>query len=82
MRLMELGEMPMKPQMHYLVHLVMQLEDKGLPVVNPWTGCTWRDEDFIGKIMRMIRSLHAKTIGQRFAERYSARLHVMLERQV
>ena len=71
-----------KPKMHMMVHLINSLSAApGVTTrrVNPWSGCTWRDEDFIGKCMAMVKALHPKAVGQSFVERYCARLMFLLD---
>jgi hypothetical protein len=41
-------------------------------------GCTWRDEDFIGKMMRMVKSVHPRAVMTRPIEFYAAKLRLIL----
>ena len=68
-----------KPKFHMLAHMIYNLEcEAGCPMVNPWMGCTWRDEDFVGKMMRMVRSVHSRAVGHRVVEHYLARMKALL----
>jgi hypothetical protein len=66
----------LKPKAHYFCHLVLDL--KNSPARNPWWGCCWRDEDFIGKFMTLVKSSHARSISHRPMEFYCARLPLLL----
>ena len=48
-------------QAHCLAHIIYNIQAAAGPCLNPWTASTWRDEDFIGKIMRMVKSVHARS---------------------
>ena len=39
-----------------LAHVVHE-ELRRTPCLNPWVGATWRDENFIGKMMTMVTSV-------------------------
>ena len=69
--------MGLKPKFHYMCHLIYEMDQPG-PAANPWGGCTWRDEDFIGKIMRMVKAVHSRSVGVRVIENYLARMNVLL----
>ena len=58
------GVIKLKPKSHMLCHMIYDLAVSDV-VVNPWMGCTWRDEDFIGNIMRMVKSVHPRSVMTR-----------------
>ena len=66
-----------KPKSHMLCHMIYDLAASDC-VVNPWMGCTWRDEDFIGKMMRMVKSVHPRAVMTRPIEFYAAKLRLIL----
>ena len=59
-----------------LAHIVHELEKS--PAWNPWVGCTFMDEDMVGKTMKLVRGVSAQTIMTRVIEFYSAKLRVDL----
>ena len=66
---------------HLLSHCVLDLEENvGRPCVNPCACTTWRDEDFIGKIMPITKALHSRSIGVRTVLYYIARLQHELQK--
>ena len=67
----------LKPKSHYLAH-VIYVELAKVPAVNPWCGATWRDEDFIGKIVRMVKACHARTVQDRCMNLHLGRLSHLL----
>jgi hypothetical protein len=67
----------LKPKAHYLCHVVRDELSKS-PALNPWSGATWRDEDYIGKILRMAKASHGRTIQRRVIELYLGRLWGLL----
>ncbi len=67
----------LKPKFHYMCHMIYELDRTGA-TANPWAGCTWRDEDFVGKIMRMVKAVHSRSVGVRVIEHYLARLNGLL----
>ncbi len=58
-------------------HVVYGLETN--PAMNPWAGVTWRDEDFIGKLMKCVKAQHAKGVATRTLEFYAVRLRIVLD---
>ena len=71
------GVIKLKPKSHMLCHMIYDLEASDV-VVNPCMGCTWRDEDFIGKIMRTVKSVHPRSVMTRPMEFYAAKLRTIL----
>ncbi len=72
------GALHLKPKAHVFAHVIDELHGEGTPTLNPWFGCTWRDEDFIGKMMRMVKACHASSVPTRPMEFYAARLRLFL----
>ena len=70
-----------KPKLHMLAHIVHDLVPQaGRPCVNPWANSVWMDEDFIGKICRMIVALgHPAHLSTKLLQRYCAKLIFILE---
>lgn len=71
------GDLRLKPKVHHLAHLVYEDLAK-TPCLNPWLGCTWRDEDMVGKLMKMATSVHARSVVTRVIEHYCVRIRILL----
>ena len=73
----------MEPSQHLLKHVKMRLQeplDAGAPVImNPAAWLCEQSEDWIGRISRITRRVHARTCGQRTLQRYLVKLHLEWE---
>lgn len=72
------GALHLKPKAHYLAHVVYDLSDHW-PSMNPWYGCTWRDEDFMGKGMKLVKAVDSRSVMTRPIEMYCAKLTQLLK---
>jgi hypothetical protein len=57
-----------RPKLHMLQHLVLMCRRQSRRSAH--LDSTWMDEDFIGKIMRLLRHLHPRTADFRVLQRY------------
>ena len=71
------GKLRLKPKSHVLAHVVL-VELRRRPALNPWVGCTFRDEDMIGKLTRIVKAVHARVSGVRAIQFYCAKLNILL----
>ena len=62
---------------HILAHCVLRLRVS--PCYNPWNGCTWRDEDMIGRVMSVVAAVHQRSIGTKVVQFCAARLGQMMK---
>lgn len=77
----KLGELDMlwlKPKAHALCHIVLYICESDV-ALNPWKGSTWRDEDMIGKIMKLAKAVHSRSVGTKPIAYYAARLRILLQ---
>ena len=74
----------MEPSLHLFYHIAMRLRetlDSGAEVViNPAAFMCEQSEDWVGRIARISRRVHARTCGHRTLQRYLVKLYLELER--
>ena len=58
-----------RPKCHALVHVVLDLLWLD-PCPNFWSDCCWMDEDFIGKVCRLVRKCDPRKVLTCTCERY------------
>jgi hypothetical protein len=66
-----------RPKMHNFWHTVQHLRHSSINVLVQWS--CWQEEDFMGKIARIYRKVHAKVGAQRTLQRYLIYLHIVLK---
>jgi len=67
----------LKPKSHMLCHVIYE-DLARTPCCNPWVGATWRDEDFIGKMMELTTSVSSRTVCTKVMQYYCAKLSNLL----
>ena len=74
----------LRPKLHYFMHLLMPLQaeiDSGKPhALNAAIWLCEADEDFVGRIARVSRRVHARTASVRTIQRYLVKVRLMLEK--
>jgi hypothetical protein len=69
----------LRPKGHYLCHHV---DDAYTYRANPRFQALWMDEDFVGKLARLGRACHRKTVAARALQRYTIFIgHLWRERR-
>lgn len=62
-----------KPKLHYMAHVALDLRDaakKGVGALNPALHACPADEDFVGKLSRICRVVHPLVAPLRCIQRY------------
>ena len=74
----------MEPSLHLFYHIALRLRetlDSGAPVLlNPALFMCEQSEDWVGRISRITRRVHARTCGQRTLQRYLVKMFLELEK--
>ena len=74
----------LRPKLHYMMHLLLELKeqvDAGLPyALNTGMWLCESNEDFIGRISRLSRRVHASTTAVRCLQRYLVKVRLLLGR--
>ena len=80
--LRSLARFHLEPSLHTFMHFYVDLTcvNNAKVVLNPACATTEQDEDFVGKIARACRHVHAMTTTQRCIERYLVLLHFEFKR--
>jgi drug/metabolite transporter superfamily protein YnfA len=58
-----------RPKCHAMVHVILDLHWLD-PCPNFWSDCCWMDEDFIGKVCRLVRKCDPRAVLTFTCERY------------
>ena len=66
---------------HALAHIVHDLEVTDVPVINPWKGCNWMEEDFIGDCMTVVNSVCSRSVTCRAIEFMDVHLGMLVSRR-
>ena len=66
----------LEPSLHTMMHFFVDLDKAGEINLSPAASTTEMDEDFIGKICRTCRTIHASATTRRCIDRYLIRCHV------
>lgn len=79
-----LARFHLEPSLHTFYHFKMDLSPNqsspGSVKLSPATSTTEADEDFVGRICRLCRAVHAQTCTKRCIERYLIRCHFEFEK--
>ncbi|CAE7801495.1 unnamed protein product [Symbiodinium sp. CCMP2592] len=74
----------LRPKLHYMMHLLVHLKaqiDNNAPwVLNEALHLCENNEDFIGKLSRVSRRVHASQAALRTTQRYLVKVRILLER--
>ena len=74
----------LEPSLHMCKHIQLRLQeslDAGAPrLLSPAAVLCEASEDFIGKVSRISRRVHARTCGQRTLQRYMVKVHLEWEK--
>lgn len=74
-----LARFHLEPSLHTMMHFYYDLSHGGHIFLSPATATTEMDEDFIGKICRGCRNIHAGVTTKRCIDRYLIRCHFEFE---
>ena len=66
---------------HALAHCIHSMGVENIPAVNPWMGCCWMEETFIGHMMNIVNSVNSQKVEVRTLEYASADLLLRLKRR-
>lgn len=69
----------LEPSLHGFSHFYFDLRDHTCDVLNPACHSCEADEDFVGKVARLARSVHAATTTARVIDRILIKCHFELE---
>ena len=74
----------LRPKLHYMMHLLIPLQadiDSGKPfALNAAIWLCEADEDYIGRISRVSRRVHARTATVRTTQRYLVRVRLLFDK--
>lgn len=69
------------PSLHYFLHFYFDLHGKSFPAVSPALSNNEANEDFVGRVSRLSRCVHAATTTLRVIQRYLIKCHFEFEEE-
>jgi hypothetical protein len=79
-RLAASGDVTIRPKMHQLCHIIYGMGVES-PCRNPLSGCTWRDEDCVKNVMRVVKALHPRSVATKSVAYISCKLNLVLREE-